>query len=92
VTVNQKLQALSRRVVFGPSPELPASDLEKYLFIRRFAALLSIPLLISLGAGLAFGAPMWLWIVLGVGWAGWLMTAAELPFAIRRERRRELGD
>lgn len=86
--MNQKLDALVRRVVFGPSPEPPASELDKYLFLRRFSVLLSVPLLIGLVLGLAFGAPTLFWIVLGVGTACCLVTVVKLPFDIRRERRR----
>jgi hypothetical protein len=86
--MNQKLDALVRRVVFGPAPKRPTSDLDKLLFMRRFSALVSVPLLISLISGLAFGAPTWLWIVLSVGTACLLTTVLKLPFDIRRERRR----
>lgn len=86
--MNQKLDTLVRRVVFGSSPELPSSELDNYLFLRRFSVLLFVPLFISLVLGLAFGAPTLLWIVLAVGWAAWLTTVVKLPFDIRRERRR----
>jgi hypothetical protein len=86
--MNQQLDALVRKVVFGSSPEAPTSDLDKYLFLRRFCALLFVPLFISFALGLAFDAPTLLWIVLGVGAAAWLVTAVKLPFDLRRERRR----
>ena len=86
--MNQKLDALVRRVVLGPSPDPPTSELDKYLFLRRFSALTSVPLLIGLVFGLAFGAPTLFWIVLGVGTAAWLTTVLKLPFDIRRERQR----
>jgi Zn-dependent membrane protease YugP len=86
--MNQKLDALVRRVVFGPSREAATSDLEKYLFLRRYCVLLFVPLLIAFVLGLVFGAPMLLWIVLGLGAAAWLTTVVKLPFDLRRERRR----
>jgi len=86
--MNQKLDTLVRRVVFGPSREGATSDLEKYLFLRRYCALLFVPLLIAFVLGLAFGAPILLWIVLGLGAAAWLTTVVKLPFDLRRERRR----
>jgi hypothetical protein len=86
--MNQNLDALFRRVVFGPSREAATSDLEKYLFLRRYCALLFVPLLIAFVLGLVFGAPMVLWIVLGLGAAAWLTTVFKLPFDLRRERRR----
>jgi hypothetical protein len=87
--MNQKLDALVRRVVFGPYREAAnSSDLEKYLFLRRYCALFFVPLLISFVLGLALGAPMLLWIVLGVAAALWLWTVVKLPFDLRRERRR----
>jgi hypothetical protein len=86
--MNQKLDALVRRVLFGPSPEWPPSDLDKYVFLGRFCTLCFVPVLIASVLGLVFGAPALLWIVLGVGWAVWLTTVVKLPFDIRRERRR----
>jgi hypothetical protein len=86
--MNRKLDALVRRVVFGPYTGPPTSDLDKYLFQRRYYALLFIPLLIGFVSALASGAPTPFWIVLGVVVALWLVTAVKLPFDIRRERRR----
>jgi hypothetical protein len=86
--MNHKLDAVLRRVVFGPSREAAKSDLEKYLFLRRYCALLFVPLLIALVLGLVFGAPLLLWIILGLGAAAWLTTVVKLPFDLRRERRR----
>jgi hypothetical protein len=86
--MNQKLDALVRRVVFGPSREAATSDLDKYLFLGRFCTLCFVPVLIASVLGLIFGAPTLLWIVLGVGAAAWLTTMVKLPFDIRRERRR----
>jgi hypothetical protein len=87
----RELDALVRRVVFGSSREAAASDLEKYRFLRRYCALLFVPLLISLVLALVLGAPTLLWIVLGVGSAAWLTTAVKLPFDLRRERRQGDG-
>lgn len=89
--MNRKLDALVRKVVLGSPPGPSASELEKYLFLRRFSARLLVFLLVAFGLGLAFGAPMLLWIVLGVGAAAWLVTAVKLPFDLRRERRRGDG-
>jgi hypothetical protein len=89
--MNQRLDALVRRVVFGTSREAATSDLEKYLFLRRYCALLFVPLSMSFGLGLALGAPTLLWIALGLGAAAWLVTAVKLPFDLRRERRRSDG-
>lgn len=86
--MNQKLDSLFRRVVFGPSRAAAGSDLEKYLFLRRYSALLSLPLLISCVLAAVFGAPPVLWIVLGLGAAAWLTTVVKIPFDLRRERRR----
>jgi hypothetical protein len=91
LVMNQKLEALCRRVVFGPSRKVASSDLEKYLFLRRYCALLFVPLLISFVLCLTLGAPTPLWIVLGVGAVAWLTTVAKLPFDLKRERRRVGG-
>jgi hypothetical protein len=91
--MNQKLDALVRRAVFGRYCEAAnSSDLEKYLFLRRFCALFFVPLAISSGLALAIGAPTLLWIVLAVGDFAWLTTVVKLPFDLRRERRRARGD
>jgi hypothetical protein len=86
--MNQKLDALARRVLFGPSPQWPPSDLEKYRFQGRYSTLCFVPVLIVSVVSLVFGAPTPVWIVLGVGWALWLVTVVKLPFDLRRERRR----
>lgn|GEM_PF-6671989 len=77
--------------MLGRSREAATSDLEKYLFLRRYCALLLVPLLIAFVLCLALGAPTLLWIVLGVGAAAWLLTVVKLPFELRRERRRSGG-
>lgn len=78
-----------RRVVFGPNRQAgAASDLEKYLFLRRYCALWFVVLATLFILGLTFGAPMPVWIVLGVVVALWFTTVVKLPFDIRRERRR----
>ena len=74
--------------MFGPSREAATSDLDKYLFLRRYSMLCFVPVLIASVLGLVFGAPTLLWVVLGVGWALWLTTMVKLPFDIRRERQR----
>ena len=74
--------------MFGASRGPATSDLEKYLFLRRFCALFFVPLSISSGLALAIGAPTFLWIVLVVGDVAWLTTVVKLPFDLRRERRR----
>jgi hypothetical protein len=86
--LNQKLDAVAKRVVFGPSRAPATSDLEKYLFLRRYCVLLSIPVLLSVVLALAYGAPTVLWIAVGVGVVAWLTTVVKLPFDLRRERRR----
>lgn len=87
--MNQKLDALVRRVLFGPYRKAGASsDLEKYRFMGRFSTLCFVPVLIASLVCLVFGAPTPVWIVLGVGWALWLVTVVKLPFDLRRERRR----
>jgi hypothetical protein len=86
--MNQRLEALVRRVAFGPSREAATSDLEQYLFLRRFCALFFVPLSLATGLALVTGAPTLLWIVLVVGDAAWLTTVVKLPVDLRRERRR----
>jgi RHS repeat-associated protein len=87
--MNQKLDAVIRRVLFGPYSKAGASsDLEKYLLLRRYCALWFIPLAILFVLGLAFGAPTLVWILFGVVAALWLWTVVKLPFDLRRERRR----
>ena len=87
--MNQKLDALIRRVLFGPYRKAgAASDLEKYLFLRRYCALWFVPLAILFVLGLVFGASTPVWILFGVVAAIWLTTVVKLPFDLRRERRR----
>jgi hypothetical protein len=86
--MNPKRDTLVRRVVFGPFRAPATTDLEKYLFLRRYCVLLSIPVLLSVVLALAYGAPTVVWIVVGVGVVAWLTTIVKLPFDLRRERRR----
>jgi hypothetical protein len=66
--------------------------LEKYLFLRRYCALLSIPVLLSVVLALPHGAPTVLWIVVGLGAVAWVTTIVKLPFDLKRERRRARGN
>ena len=81
------IEAWNARHTWGPT----TTDLDKLLFLRRFLALVAVPLLLSLVLGLARGAPTLLWGVLGVGWACWLVSAVKLPFDLRRERQERRG-
>jgi hypothetical protein len=72
----------------GPPPSLDA-PLERLRWFRRwhvgfFALFYGIGV-----AGVAvFGAPLWLWVILGVGAAAWLSNIVSLSVRIGRERRR----
>jgi hypothetical protein len=87
--MNQKLDTVLRRVLFGPYRKAGASsDLDRYLFLRRYCALWFVPLAILFVLGLIFGAPTPVWILFGIVVAFWLTTVVKLPFDLRRERRR----
>jgi hypothetical protein len=73
----------------GPLPSLNAPLEAKLRWLRRLHVGFYV-LVYGVGfAGIAvFGAPLWLWVVVGVGTIAWLWNVISLSIHIRRERRR----
>jgi len=79
---------LAWRVVYGSRSEPPRSELEKYLWMRRFYAILAVLLFSSLAVCFALGTPTVVWVGLALLSLLWLASVVKLPFEIRRARRR----
>jgi hypothetical protein len=86
--VKRQLGPNVRRVVLGPPPPPSAAVADKLRFLRDVWVRIVVLLTVALVWGLVAGAPVALWIVLGVAWAAWLVGALKLWADLRRERRR----
>lgn len=89
--MNQRLDALVRKVVFGSPPGAMAAEVDKLRFVRRLWARLFLILLVGFVLAAAEGSPTVIWVVLGVPTAALLVGSVKLWADLRRERRRPPG-
>lgn len=74
--------------IYGPSPPKGAPKVESLIFVRRIYTRL-LPFTLPLWIGLALNhSPAWLWVVLSVSAATWLLGFISVSLQIRRHRNR----